>query len=74
MAALASAFRKRFSANDDTGKETLTTLAERVRAAATQNDPDVQRAELADIAEALEALGSHMTQSVRLPKSEAVAE
>ena len=34
----------------------LKALAERVRAAATQNDPDVQRAELADIAEALEAL------------------
>ena len=63
VAALTSGFRKRFSAGhaqqqrNTYSADRLKALAGRVRGAATQDDPDVLRAELADIAATLEALG-----------------
>jgi hypothetical protein len=74
LSRLGQGIRQVLSKGTGGASTTLTALAGRVRGAAAQNDPDVQRSELANIAEALEALGSHMTQSVRLPTSETVAD
>jgi hypothetical protein len=50
---------KSYEATDDVGNETLSpqAFADRIRALMTQNDPDVVRAGLAEIADALDILG-----------------